>query len=106
MHTNNSTTGSPRSPDPLSRYRLPGRLTVSDVARILGFSSHDIPVLVSKKLLEPLGRPSPNAPKYFAAVEIIARSENPAWLAKATSATSTHWRTKNLNKTKNHETKN
>jgi len=106
MHTNNSTAGSPRSPDPLSRYRLPGRLTVSEVARILGFGDHDIPTLVAKKLLEPLGRPSPNAPKYFAAVEIIARSENPEWLSKATAAISTHWRIKNLNKTKRHETKN
>jgi hypothetical protein len=54
--------------DPLTTHRLSGRLNAEQAAFLLGFQSHDIPVLARAKLLEPLGKPVPNAPKYFAAV--------------------------------------
>ena len=35
--------------------RLPGRLTVGQATTLLGFNSIDLPVLISKRLLRPLG---------------------------------------------------
>src|SRR5208283_3845328 len=46
----------------------PARLDSTQTARVLGFQDHDIPVLVSNDLLEPLGKPAANVRKYFAAV--------------------------------------
>jgi hypothetical protein len=77
---------------------LPGRLNTSQAALLLGFQEHDLAPLVMAKLLVPLGRPAPNAPKYFAAVEILARATDPQWLAKATMALAKHWQLKNQRK--------
>ena len=46
--------------------RLPGRLTVAQASILLGFNSIDVPGLIAKRLLRPLGKPAPNAIKYFA----------------------------------------
>lgn len=78
--------------------RLPGRLDVAQTAVLLGFADHDIPVLVRAKLLKPLGNPAPNAPKYFAAVEIEKVMTDKDWLEKATKVISRHWKEKNLRK--------
>lgn len=75
--------------------RLPARLNTGETAALLGFSEHDIPTLIVGKMIEPLGRPSPNAPKYFAAADVIARSSDREWLSKATRAIANHWRSKN-----------
>ena len=79
----------------LRTQRLPGRLTVPQVAAILGFQPHDIPVLVNKKLLRLLGRPEPNATKYFASAEIEKLGQDSAWLGKATQTMYEHWRGRN-----------
>ena len=50
--------------------RLPGRLTVAQARILLGFNSIDLPVLITKRLLRPLGKPAPNAIKYFARRDI------------------------------------
>ena len=75
--------------------RLPARLNTTETAVLLGFQEHDIPVLAAANLLAPLGKPAPNAPKYFAAVEIAALGDNAEWLTKATKAIASHWRKKN-----------
>jgi hypothetical protein len=62
---------------------------------LLGFQEHDIAPLISAKLLVPLGKPAPNAPKYFAAVEIAERASSPEWLSSATRVIAKHWRRKN-----------
>jgi hypothetical protein len=82
----------------LNCHRLPGRLTTAETAVILGFQEHDIAPLVAAKLLNPLGRPAPNAPKYFAAVEVQACAEDREWLSKATKALTQHWHRKNTRK--------
>jgi hypothetical protein len=41
----------------------------------MGFTPHDIPTLVRAGLLKPLGRPTPNAVKYFAALFKICASD-------------------------------
>ena len=79
----------------LNCRRLPSRLTSEESAAVLGFNSHDIPVLVAGTLLMPLGDPAPNAPKYFAASDILAHGSDPKWLDKATRALSAHWKEKN-----------
>jgi len=79
----------------LNCRRLPGRLNVTETAILLGFKEHDIAPLIAAKLLIPLGKPAQNAPKYFAAVEITARVEDPGWLSEATKALAKYWIGKN-----------
>jgi hypothetical protein len=49
------------------------------MAKLLGFAEHDVPILMAAKRLIPLGYPAPNAPKWFAAVEILRLATNPDW---------------------------
>ena len=79
----------------LNCHRLPARLNTSEVAVLLGFQEHDVATLVLAKLLTPLGKPAPNAPKYFAAIEVLACAENRDWLSNATRAIAKHWLAKN-----------
>ena len=56
----------------LNLRRLPAMLTAAQTAALLdGGGEHNIPVLVRKGLLEPLGNPPANAVKYFATVEVL-----------------------------------
>jgi hypothetical protein len=80
---------------PLLSSHLPARLIPEKVAEILGFSPYEISVLMKTGLLKPLGRPAPNAHKYFCAVEVVELSYNREWLDKATRVISRHWRDKN-----------
>jgi hypothetical protein len=79
----------------LNCHRLPARLNTSEVAVLLGFQEHDIAPLVAAKLLTPLGKPAPNAPKYFAAIEVLSCAEDCDWLSRATRAIAKHWSNKN-----------
>jgi hypothetical protein len=79
----------------LNCRRLPGRLNTSETALLLGVQEHDIAPLVAAKLLVPLGKPAQNAPKYFAAVEIVERGNDSRWLRQATSVLAKHWQRKN-----------
>jgi len=79
----------------LNCRRLPARLNVTEAAVLLGFKEHDIAPLAAVKLLVPLGKPAQNAPKYFAAVDIIARADDRAWLSEATKALARYWLRKN-----------
>lgn len=55
---------------------------------------HEIPILVAAHKLTPLGEPAPNAPKWFAAVEIIRLAIDKDWLHTATKVVSKYWRQK------------
>jgi hypothetical protein len=79
----------------LNCRRLPARLNTSEVALVLGFQEHDIATLTAAKLLMPLGKPAPNAPKYFATVDITAAAADREWLAAATRVIAKRWRDKN-----------
>ncbi len=76
----------------------PARLTAEQAAWLLNCQPHDVPVLVSARLLKPLGSPQPNSVKYFATVELLDHAQDRAWLARATHALSEHWREKNRHK--------
>jgi hypothetical protein len=77
----------------------PARMTASDAGEILGFGANEIPILVAKKMLKPLGKPVPNATKYFAAVQIKILAQNEDWLHKATQVLYDYWKDKNQRKT-------
>ncbi len=79
----------------LSLVIPPARLGINETAWLLGFSEHDIPVLVSVGLLKPLGRPASTGSKFFATVELQNLRNDTRWLAKASDAIVNHWRSKN-----------
>ena len=73
---------------------LPARLDVVATAKLLGFAEHDIQILMAVGKLTPLGDPAPNAPKWFAAVEMIRLAADQDWLHKATKEIAKYWRHK------------
>jgi hypothetical protein len=79
----------------LNCRRLPARLNVTEAAVLLGFKEHDIAPLMAARLLVPLGKPVQNSPKYFAAVDIVARADDRDWLSEATKALAKYWLHKN-----------
>ena len=72
--------------------RIPGRLTAEQVAGILGFAPHDVPVLMKHRLLTPLGQPAQRSTKYFAAVEVFKCAADPKWLGRATKVVYGNWK--------------
>ena len=81
--------------DFLSLVTPPARLGINETAWLLGFSEHDIPVLISAGMLKPLGRPTASGSKYFATVELQNLRNDTRWLAKASDAIVNYWRGKN-----------
>jgi hypothetical protein len=79
----------------LVNNRLPARLTDEEAAQLLGFQKHDIPVLIKRRLLAPLGRPATNAHKYFSTVQVEECSADSKWLGEATQAVYKYWSDKN-----------
>ena len=75
--------------------RFPGRLTVEQVAWLLNCQPHDVPILVSARLLKPLGDAPPSSVKYFATQEVLERANDRAWLVKMTNVLNGHWREHN-----------
>src|SRR5579859_1855966 len=71
---------------------LPARLDVVATAKLLGFAEHDIQILMASGKLKPLGDPAPNAPKWFAAVEMVRLAGDLDWLHRATREISKYWR--------------
>ena len=72
----------------LNVRRLPARLNSEQVAQVLGYQSHDIPLLCKAGLLKPLGGGARNSVKYFAAFEIEDLGHDRKWLDRATKAVS------------------
>jgi len=68
----------------LNLRRLPARLTADQTARVIGFQSHDIPLLVRNGMLKPLGAVGKNSVKYFASSDVSQRSGDRKWLDRAT----------------------
>ena len=77
----------------------PARLSVEQAAWMLGCQIHDMPILISSKLLKPLGNPAPNAIKFFATADILELLKDRSWLAKMTNTIGQHWQKKNARKT-------
>jgi hypothetical protein len=77
---------------------VPARLTVEQAAWMLGCQAHDVPILVSNRLLKPLGNPPPNGIKFFATADILELIKDRSWLAKITNTINQHWRRQNSRK--------
>ena len=70
-------------------------MLAEEAAWFLGFTAHDIPILVSVGLLKPLGHPPSSGVKFFAAAKLQELRNDVAWLARASDAISKHWQAKN-----------
>lgn len=81
--------------DFLSLAAVPARLSITETAWLLGFSVHEIPILISMGLLKPLGHPPSSGSKYFATVELQILKNDPRWLSRASDAIVNYWRKKN-----------
>lgn len=78
--------------------QLPARLCAEQVAWVLGCQPHDVPILVSIRLLKPLGNPPPNGIKFFATVDVLELRNDRSWLIRMTNAINQHWHAKNARK--------
>jgi hypothetical protein len=79
----------------------PARLSVEQAAWYLGFSAHEIPILVSEGLLKPLGHPAKNAPKFFAYIVLEEFRRDVKWLGRACDAISNRWKFRNQREDEN-----
>jgi hypothetical protein len=73
----------------------PQRITAVEAASRLGFSAHEIPILISKGLLKPLGHPASNGPKHFLTAILDDLKRDEKWHGKASDAVQEYWRYKN-----------
>jgi hypothetical protein len=78
--------------------QAPARLTVEQAAWMIGCQAHDMPILVSSRLLKPLGNPAQNGIKFFATADVLELIKDRSWLAKMTSTVNQHWHRKNARK--------
>ena len=88
----------------LNLRNLPDRLTATETAAKLGISPHEVPILVAKGLLKPLGHPAPNAPKFFLTATLKDLERDEKWHGKAADAVQEYWRYKNGRKQGSTET--
>lgn len=79
----------------LNLRTLPARLSAAEAAAFLGFQFHDIPVLVAKGVLCPLGRPGRNGSKWFATVALRRIANDEKVLSRACEVIQKRWRVKN-----------
>ncbi len=78
----------------LNVRRLPARINADQTAMLLGFSADDLTILMRVGHLQPLGRPAPNAPKYFSSLEVLKLAEDRVWLDKGTRMLGSYWKKK------------
>ncbi len=81
--------------------QLPARLNAEQAGWVLNCQAHDIPALITARLLKPLGNPAQNSTKYFATADLLELLKDRAWLVKVTNTISQHWQHQNARK-KNH----
>src|ERR1700690_3325899 len=74
---------------------IPARLLSGQVAKLLNCSTDDVAILASAGKLRALGKPKPNAVKFFSSIELITLLADPDWLDEATKTISQFWRRKN-----------
>src|ERR1035441_6080417 len=74
---------------------LPARLLAEQVAKLLNCSMEDVAILVSAGKLRPLGKPRPNAVKFFSSIELLTLLADPDWLDDATKTIIQFWKRKN-----------
>src|ERR1035437_5758126 len=78
--------------------QLPARLMAEQAAWVLNCQPHDIPALVTARLLKPLGNPAANSVKFFATADLLESTKDRNWLVRVTSTINQHWHAKNARK--------
>jgi len=78
--------------------QLPARLTAEQAAWVINCQPHDVPILVSARLLKPLGNPPPNGVKFFATADVLELVQDRSWLVKVSSTIYHHWHKQNTRK--------
>ena len=78
--------------------QLPARLTAEQAGWVLNCQAHDIPALVTARLLKPLGNPAQNSTKYFATADVLELTKDRSWLMKITNTICQHWQKQNTRK--------
>lgn len=74
---------------------IPARLLAEQVAKLLNCSTDDVAIRVSAGKLRALGKPRPNAVKFFSSIELITLLADPDWLDEATKTIGQFWKRKN-----------
>lgn len=74
---------------------IPARLFAGQVAKVLNCTPEDVAILAGAGKLRALGKPRPNAVKYFRSIELITLLADPDWLDDATKSISQYWKHKN-----------
>jgi hypothetical protein len=83
------------SVDVYSSRRLPARLTIIQVAKLLNFQVYELVGLVRLGRLKCLGSPRQSSRKYFSRAYIERIAEDPDWLSHSTKAIAQAVREKN-----------
>jgi len=91
----------PERKDLLSLRTLPARMVAEEAGWLLGFASHDIPVLVKAGLLKPLGHPPVSGTKFYATATLEKLRDDIKWLSRASDAIVRYWQSKNVRRTRN-----
>jgi hypothetical protein len=78
--------------------QLPARLTAEQAGWVLNCQPHDIPALVSSRLLKPLGNPPPNGIKFFCTADVLELLNDRSWLTRVTNTINQHWHRQNARK--------
>jgi hypothetical protein len=81
----------------------PARLKVEEAGWYLGFSAHEIPILMGEGLLKPLGHPPTTGAKYFSTVALDELRRDLKWLNRASDCVVQYWRTRNEKKSAHRE---
>lgn len=75
----------------LNLKTLPARVRVEEAALLLGFSTHEIPILAANGLIKPLGHPPVTGVKYFSIITLEELRKDEKWLAKASDCIVQYW---------------
>jgi hypothetical protein len=75
--------------------QLPARLNAEQAAWVINCQPHNIPALVSAKLIKPLGNPPANGVKYFATADLLEATKDRNWLVRVSATIYQHWQKKN-----------
>lgn len=82
----------------LNLKTLPARVRVEEAALLLGFSVHELPILMANGLMKPLGHPPLTGVKFFSVVSLEELRRDEKWLAKASDCIVEYWRDRNEKK--------
>ncbi|HEX3628086.1 MAG TPA: hypothetical protein VH280_21960 [Verrucomicrobiae bacterium] len=82
----------------LNLKTFPARVRVEEAALLLGFSVHEIPILMAHGMMKPLGHPPLTGVKFFSVASLEELRRDERWLAKASDCIVEYWRDRNEKK--------